>query len=66
MATLNGKSITSKLAMDTLCLAIKRTANTSPLILHSDYAEKNTIPKISSSNYQYCIHYNFFDIATLV
>lgn len=36
VATLNGKSITSKLAIDTLNLAFKRIEKTSELILHSD------------------------------
>lgn len=36
VATLNGKSITSKLAIDTLKIAFKRNEKTSNLILHSD------------------------------
>jgi len=36
VATLNGKSITAKLAIDTLELAFKRSTETSNLILHSD------------------------------
>ena len=43
VATLNGKSITSKLAINTIEIALGKSNKTEDLILHSDYAGKNTI-----------------------
>jgi transposase InsO family protein len=45
IASKNSKFIDAKLAVDTLKIAIENHKPSQKMILHSDYAEKNTIPK---------------------
>ena len=45
VATQNGKRMDAQLAIDTLEKALKRNPSEKTILLHSDYAEKNTMPK---------------------
>ena len=45
VATKNGKRMDAQLAMDTLKKALERNPSEKTILLHSDYAEENTMSK---------------------
>jgi putative transposase len=55
--------ITKELVIAAFKMALKRIKPSSGLTFHSDYAEKNTIPKFLLNYFKYYFYFSFFGIA---